>query len=275
MEHPLQVAPRRHHRCTSRVVEGQPWPQGEELLRHHRLDRSGQRPSRVRTAAGRRGAQLRAGSTRRRTVRADLAELLRRRRAADRRRPARGGGQAPRAGAADGPGERRGPVRPGSFAEYGGFAFAAQEARRAREDLHANTPADGLITGIGRVNGDAGARGPGPRARSSPTTTRCSPAPRASATTPRRTGCFELVERLRLPVVLFAEGGGGRPGDTDMPVVAGLDTRAFEHFAGCRAWCRRSASPPAAASPATPRCSGAATSSSPPPTATSAWAARR
>jgi acetyl-CoA carboxylase carboxyltransferase component len=32
-------------------------------------------------------------------------------------------------------------------------------------------------------------------------------------------------------VVLFAEGGGGRPGDTDMPVIAGLDTRAFEHFA--------------------------------------------
>jgi acetyl-CoA carboxylase carboxyltransferase component len=36
---------------------------------------------------------------------------------------------------------------------------------------------------------------------------------------------------MRLPVVLFAEGGGGRPGDTDMPVIAGLDTRAFEHFA--------------------------------------------
>ena len=41
---------------------------------------------------------------------------------------------------------------------------------------------------------------------------------------------FDLVERLRLPVVLFAEGGGGRPGDTDMAVVTGLDTEAFARF---------------------------------------------
>jgi acetyl-CoA carboxylase carboxyltransferase component len=42
---------------------------------------------------------------------------------------------------------------------------------------------------------------------------------------------FELAERRRMPVVLFAEGGGGRPGDVDMPIVAGLDCRAFELFA--------------------------------------------
>ena len=42
---------------------------------------------------------------------------------------------------------------------------------------------------------------------------------------------FEIAERRRLPVVLFAEGGGGRPGDVDMPIVAGLDCRAFELFA--------------------------------------------
>ncbi len=41
---------------------------------------------------------------------------------------------------------------------------------------------------------------------------------------------FELVERLRLPVVLFAEGGGGRPGDTDYAVITGLDTQAFALF---------------------------------------------
>ena len=39
---------------------------------------------------------------------------------------------------------------------------------------------------------------------------------------------FELAERRRLPVVLFAEGGGGRPGDVDLPIVAGLDCRAFD-----------------------------------------------
>src|SRR5579859_3144829 len=42
---------------------------------------------------------------------------------------------------------------------------------------------------------------------------------------------FEVAERRRLPVVLFAEGGGGRPGDVDMPIVAGLDCRAFALFA--------------------------------------------
>jgi acetyl-CoA carboxylase carboxyltransferase component len=42
---------------------------------------------------------------------------------------------------------------------------------------------------------------------------------------------FELAQRRRLPVVLFAEGGGGRPGDVDMPIVAGLDCRAFQYFA--------------------------------------------
>ena len=42
---------------------------------------------------------------------------------------------------------------------------------------------------------------------------------------------FEIAERRRLPVVLFAEGGGGRPGDVDWPMVAGLDCRAFHLFA--------------------------------------------
>jgi acetyl-CoA carboxylase carboxyltransferase component len=42
---------------------------------------------------------------------------------------------------------------------------------------------------------------------------------------------FEIAARRRLPVVLFAEGGGGRPGDVDMPIVAGLDCRAFALFA--------------------------------------------
>jgi len=43
---------------------------------------------------------------------------------------------------------------------------------------------------------------------------------------------FELIERMRLPTVFFAEGGGGRPGDTDYPVVSALDTRAFALWAG-------------------------------------------
>jgi len=42
---------------------------------------------------------------------------------------------------------------------------------------------------------------------------------------------FEIAEQNRLPTILFAEGGGGRPGDTDTSGVAGLDCLAFTYFA--------------------------------------------
>ena len=111
----------------------------------------------------------------------------------------------------------------GTYDEYGGFAFAAQESRRDREELQAKTPADGLITAIGRVDGRACAA-----VAYDYTVLAGTQGQRNHA---KKDRMFELVERLRLPVVLFAEGGGGRPGDTDVPVIAGLDTRAFEHFA--------------------------------------------
>ncbi len=44
---------------------------------------------------------------------------------------------------------------------------------------------------------------------------------------------FQLAANLRHPLVLFAEGGGGRPGDTDKVHVhvAGLDVETFHAFA--------------------------------------------
>ena len=118
---------------------------------------------------------------------------------------------------------------PGTFEEYGGLVIAAQRARRSPEDLVANTPADGLVAGIGRVNGDLFGQ----------ERSRCAVLSYDSSVLAGTQGqmnhrkkdrLFELVERLRLPVVLFAEGGGGRPGDTDMAVVTGLDTEAFALF---------------------------------------------
>jgi biotin carboxyl carrier protein len=50
----------------------------------------------------------------------------------------------------------------GSFIEYGALAIAAQTRRRSMDDLIANTPADGMVTGIGGVNGAI--FGPRPRA---------------------------------------------------------------------------------------------------------------
>jgi acetyl-CoA carboxylase carboxyltransferase component len=111
----------------------------------------------------------------------------------------------------------------GSFVEFGGLAVAAQSNRRTRDDLLANTPADGIVTGIGKVAGVscavfaydmtvlAGTQG----MRSHQKTDRL----------------LEVALARKLPVVLFAEGGGGRPGDTDMPIIAGLNVATFSTFA--------------------------------------------
>ncbi len=52
------------------------------------------------------------------------------------------------------------------------------------------------------------------------------------ATGHKKTDRFlEVVRRERLPLVLFAEGGGGRPGDVDVRTVGGLDVPTFGRFA--------------------------------------------
>lgn len=117
-----------------------------------------------------------------------------------------------------------------SFIEYGALAVAAQRSRRTEEDLMANTPADGMVTGIGSVNGPV--FGP-QRSRTvvmayDATVLAGTQGMRNHAKTDRLLG---IAHDQRLPVVLLAEGGGGRPGDTDMPVVAGLHVGTFAAFA--------------------------------------------
>jgi acetyl-CoA carboxylase carboxyltransferase component len=113
-------------------------------------------------------------------------------------------------------------VDEGSYVEYGPLLFAAQERRRAKQELIEKTPADGLIAGVAEIDGNpcvaisydytvlAGTQGMRGHLK--------------------KDRLFEVAERRRLPVVLFAEGGGGRPGDVDFPIVAGLDCRAFHLF---------------------------------------------
>jgi acetyl-CoA carboxylase carboxyltransferase component len=123
----------------------------------------------------------------------------------------------------------------GSFVEYGALAFAAQQTRRSLDDLVRNTPADGMVTGIGSINREAfGAE----RSRAvvmayDATVLAGTQGMRNHQKTDR---LLQIARQQRLPVVLFAEGGGGRPGDVDMPIVAGLHVTTFGSFArlsGC------------------------------------------
>ncbi|WP_062364320.1 carboxyl transferase domain-containing protein [Variovorax paradoxus] len=118
----------------------------------------------------------------------------------------------------------------GNFIEYGALAIAAQTRRRTLEDLIANTPADGMVTGLGSIN----AKQFGPEA------SRCAvlaydytvlAGTQGMRNHHKTDRMLSIAHQLRLPVVLFAEGGGGRPGDTDMPIVAGLNNHTFSQFA--------------------------------------------
>ncbi|MEA2802349.1 MAG: hypothetical protein QOE49_2444 [Rhodospirillaceae bacterium] len=120
-------------------------------------------------------------------------------------------------------------VDPGSFVEWGAFAIASQRTRRTIEDLIEKTPADGLITGIGRVNGSL----------FGPERSRVAVAhydytvlagTQGKTNHHKKDRLFEIVEEQRIPLVFFTEGGGGRPGDVDVQSVAGLNTMAFHIF---------------------------------------------
>lgn len=114
-------------------------------------------------------------------------------------------------------------VDEGTFVEYAPLVVAAQRRRRSLQELIARTPADGLVGGVGKVAGHpviamsydytvlAGTQGVWNHHK--------------------KDRLFELAERMRLPVVFFTEGGGGRPGDTDGAGVAYLDCLAFNYFA--------------------------------------------
>ena len=110
----------------------------------------------------------------------------------------------------------------GTFIEYGSVVIAGQRRRRSIEDLIKNTTGDGMVAGLGQINGQlfdekrsralimsydymvlAGTQG--------------------MKNHDKKDRLFEIAEKYRLPTVLFAEGGGGRPGDTDGSGVAGLD----------------------------------------------------
>jgi acetyl-CoA carboxylase carboxyltransferase component len=121
-------------------------------------------------------------------------------------------------------------VDPGTFVEYGPLVIAAQRRRRALDDLIQRTPADGLVAGIGRVNGALFGESVRPTIVLSYDYTVLA-GTQGQQNHRKKDRMFELAHEQRLPVVFFTEGGGGRPGDTDSSGVSGLDCLAFSLFA--------------------------------------------
>jgi len=163
-------------------------------------------------------------------VRADLAEVLARRRAI---------GDDARADAVE---KRRALGRRtarenlaqlfdgGDFLEYGEFAVAAQRRRRDPAELERMSPADGLIAGIGQVNGD----------RFGEERARCIAmaydytvfaGTQGYVNHQKTDRMLSLAERWRVPLVMFTEGGGGRPGDSDVTWASGLAVPTFASYA--------------------------------------------
>ncbi len=119
-----------------------------------------------------------------------------------------------------------------SFIEYGALAIAAQRSRRSEDELKRDTPADGMVTGIGRINGE----------HFEPDRSRAVVmsydytvlAGTQGFQNHRKTDRMVQVAREQgLPVVFFAEGGGGRPGDVDVNLItaAQLEVTSFAEFA--------------------------------------------
>ncbi|POR46464.1 biotin-dependent enzyme [Paraburkholderia eburnea] len=117
-----------------------------------------------------------------------------------------------------------------SFVEYGALALAAQRGRRPLDDLITQSPADGLIAGIGTVNA-ARVGGEAARCMAVAYDYTVFAGTQGMMSHKKTDRMLQLAEQWRLPLVLFAEGGGGRPGDTDHVGVAGLDCRTFASMA--------------------------------------------
>ena len=119
---------------------------------------------------------------------------------------------------------------PGSFIEYGALTYAAQTRRRSVDDLMRQTPADGMVTGTGSINA----------AQFGPERARCAVLAYDYTVLAGTQGwhnhhktdrLLSVAHQQKLPTVLYAEGGGGRPGDVDVAKVAGLNNHTFSQFA--------------------------------------------
>lgn len=113
----------------------------------------------------------------------------------------------------------------GSFIEYGALALASQRIRHKEAELIQRSPADGLVAGLGTVNA----------AQFGEQKARCMVlaydytvfAGTQGIINHKKTDrMLHLALQRQLPLILWAEGGGGRPND-EYPGVSLLDNMTF------------------------------------------------
>jgi acetyl-CoA carboxylase carboxyltransferase component len=118
-----------------------------------------------------------------------------------------------------------------SFVEYGQLAVAAQRDRKDAESLKVETPGDAVITGLATINStEFGTQA-----------SQVAVIVNDYSVLAGTQGYFhhKKIDRILdqagksgFPVVMYTEGGGGRPGDTDVKTqIAGLDVPTFARWA--------------------------------------------
>ncbi len=120
-------------------------------------------------------------------------------------------------------------VDPGSFKEYWPLVVARQHQRNTIEALRKNTPGDGVVAGMASINGTLF-----DETRSRAVIVHYDYTVLAGTQGHRnhykQDRIFELAQRFKLPLVLFGEGGGGRPGEDDIGPRVAVDTHTFTTF---------------------------------------------
>ncbi len=116
-----------------------------------------------------------------------------------------------------------------SFSEYWPLVVARQHRRRDMDDLRQNTPGDGVVAGTGTINADLFGE-EAARAMVVHYDYTVLAGTQGARNHYKQDRMFELAERYRIPLVLFGEGGGGRPGDDPTGPAVAFDTPTFTQF---------------------------------------------
>ncbi|KAI9031301.1 pyruvate carboxylase [Hyaloraphidium curvatum] len=122
-------------------------------------------------------------------------------------------------------------VDPDSFIEVGALQLAAQRQRRSFEELLKLSPADGMVAGWAHVNGDLFDDETRTRVMVSSYDYTVLAGTQGVMNHKKKDRVFKLCLEYRVPAVFFCEGGGGRPGDTDIEAAGGLDGNTFRLWA--------------------------------------------